>query len=164
MIQTRVARTEDIGMISAVLAASWKTAYRGMVDDGYLDALEDSHWVEFLKKGHLSGNVFSMVLEEDQLMIGAAILAKSLNEQEIYLLSFYLLPEKIGRGFGRVFYHEIEEEMLKRGYTRCVLDVLKDNQRAIRFYIANQFTDTGKEIEASLGGINYSCKVFEKGL
>ena len=160
MACARIACAEDFAQISAVLAASWKTAYRGMVDDDYLDALDGSHWVEFLTSH--GGNVFSMVLEEDQTIIGAAILAKSLKEQEIYLLSFYLLPDKIGQGYGRVFYREIEIEARRRGYTRCVLDVLKDNQRAIRFYEANQFIDTGREEGAVLGGRTYCCKVFEK--
>ena len=162
MINIRTAVLEDICTISHVLAASWKSAYRGIVHDKYLDALDNNHWVDFLLAGMKNKTVFAMILEEGQKIIGAAILSEA--EQESHLVSFYLLPEKIGQGLGHVFYSGIETELKNRGLTKCVLDVLEHNRRAIRFYEAHGFTDTHKKTHAKLENVEYICNEYEKSL
>ena len=164
MTNVRIAGIEDIDDISRVLAASWKTVYRGIVHDDYLDALKNDHWVEFLNAGLKSGSIFSMVIEISKKIIGAAILSEAEQKGEANLISFYLLPEKIGQGFGHVFYSAIEDELRRRGFQNCVLDVLERNARAIHFYITHGYADTHKKISATLGTHNYMCKVFMKSL
>jgi ribosomal protein S18 acetylase RimI-like enzyme len=162
MYNVRLARIEDIEEISSVLAMSWKTAYRGIVGDDYLDSLRYDHWVEFLSNGLISNTVFPMVLLDGNKIIGASILGKSENEDKAHMISLYLLPERTGQGIGSMFYHEIENEMKKRGFAKCALDVLKNNMNAIRFYEKNGFMDTRTEITATFGGQGYACKVYEK--
>lgn len=164
MTYTRISEIDDIENISLVLALSWKTAYRGIVHDDYLDSLKDNHWVEFLTDGLNNDSIFSMVIENNQEIIGASILGKTEKEREVNLISFYLLPDKIGHGFGHTFYSAIEVELRNRGFLNCVIDVLENNTRAIRFYKSHGFTDVGREISAALGERNYTCKVFEKAL
>jgi ribosomal protein S18 acetylase RimI-like enzyme len=164
MTQVRFAKIEDTKRISYVLASSWKTAYRGTVHDEYLDALKYDHWVEFLNKGIESGSIFSMVIESDEEIIGAAVLGKTEKESEVNLISFYLLPDKIGYGFGHEFYSAIETGLRSMGFLSCIVDVLRDNSRAIDFYKSHGFTDTGKEIDAVVGGQSYMCRVLEKSL
>jgi ribosomal protein S18 acetylase RimI-like enzyme len=164
MVQTRISEIKDIKSISHVLASSWKTAYRGIVHDDYLDALKYDHWVAPLTTGLSNESFFSMVIESNQEIIGAAIWNNTENEHEVHLRSFYLLPERIGKGFGHTFYNAVEAELKDRGYLNCVIDVLENNSRAIRFYEAHGFIDTDKTVNAELGTQNYSCKVFEKAL
>jgi len=164
MISTRIAQVKDADSISRVLAASWKSAYRGIVGDDYLNALKENHWVDFLTSELNGDKIFSMVLLENQTIIGASVLGKSENENEIHLISLYLLPEKIGQGLGHTFYNEIEKEIRARGFSKCVLDVLASNTRAIRFYEANGFLDTHRNATVQLGGQDYSYMVFEKDL
>ncbi len=162
MTHTRVSTNDDVETISFVLASSWKTAYRGIVHDDYLDSLQDSRWVEFLRTGIDNGYVFSLVIENNQEIIGAAILCKTEKPNEANLISFYLLPEKIGQGLGHKFYVAIEAELRNRGFLNCTLDVLESNSRAIRFYEAHGFESTGNTVIATLGEKNYTCAVFEK--
>jgi len=161
---TRISKTEDVVNISRVLALSWKTAYRGIVHDEYLDSLEYDHWVEFLTTGLGNGSIFSMVIEDEYEIIGAAVLCKTEKENEANLKAFYLLPDKIGRGFGHTFLCSIESELRKMGFRNYIIDVLGNNSRAIRFYDAHGFTDTGKNINTTLGERHYTCKSFEKAL
>ena len=162
MIEVRMAQVKDIPQISNVLAESWKTAYRGIVDDEYLDTIETGHWVEFLINGLSDGTVFSMVLLDNQNFAGACILRKSEKQGEVHLVSLYLLPDRIGNGYGHRFYSEIENEIKNRGYIKCVLDVLTDNKRACRFYEAHGFTDSGAEETTVIGGREYPYRVFVK--
>ena len=164
LISVRMTQTQDIDRISLVLVTSWKTAYRGIVDNEYLDSLRDDHWVEFLTSALNGDTIFSMVLLEDQEIVGASILGKSETEHEVHMISLYLLPEKIGQGYGHTFYSEIEKEMRNKGFTKCVIDVLENNERAIRFYTAHGFADMHVEAETTLGKRNYLYKVFEKTL
>jgi len=164
MISVRMAQVQDIDRISLVLATSWRTAYRGIVDDDYLDALRDDHWIEFLTSALNGDSIFSMVLLDNQEIIGASILGKSETENEIQMISFYLLPENIGQGFGQTFYSEIEKEMRNKGFTTCVVDVLENNKRAIRFYEAHGFVDMHVKEDVTLGKRSYPLRVFKKTL
>lgn len=164
MLLIRAANSEDVSRISSVLAASWKTAYRGIVHDEYLDSLKSGHWMGFLTSGLNGDSVFAMVAESGQGIIGAAILSKTEKEREACLISFYLLPDKIGQGLGHAFYNEIEAELKSKGFSNCILDVLENNKRAIRFYKAHGFIDTNREIKVVLGERDYTCKVLEKAL
>lgn len=78
-MQVRLAQHKDIDAISSVLAASWKTAYRNIVDDNYLDSLPENHWVDFLANGLDCKSIFAMVLEDRKHIIGGAILAQGEN-------------------------------------------------------------------------------------
>jgi len=164
MVRIRNAGIEDVAAMTRVLASSWKSEYRGIVHDEYLDLLSDNHWVDFLIAGIKNNTIHAMVLEKEQEIIGSAILNESEQENEMNLVSFYLLPETIGRGFGHAFYTGIEIELKKKGFVKCVLDVLEHNYRAIRFYEAHGFMDTNKKIQAKLGEQEYTCNVYEKNL
>jgi ribosomal protein S18 acetylase RimI-like enzyme len=164
MAKIRLACITDIEEASRVLAKSWKSAYRGIVDDDYLDTLSYNHWIDFLATGLNNNGIIVLLMEDTQQIIGVAIVRKTENEGECCLVSFYLLSDKIGRGFGHAFYSGIENELINIGFSSCVLDVLENNARAIRFYKAHGFRVTHKEIHTTLADKNYICKVLEKTL
>jgi GNAT superfamily N-acetyltransferase len=164
LICTRIACCEDAAAISDLLTASWKSAYRGIVNDPYLDELDSVHWVDYLISGMKDKSIWAMVLEKDRDMIGAAVLRETENKGQAELISFYLSPDRIGQGFGHVFYAAIEGEIKSRSLKKCVLDVLEHNNRAIQFYEKHGYAHTGHQIEVSLGKDKYVCKVYEKSL
>ena len=164
MAKIRTAYFNEAEEISTVLAKSWKAAYRGIVDDDYLDALPYNHWVDFLTSGLNNNSITVVVLEDEQQIVGAAIISKTENVGECCLISFYLLPNKIGQGFGHNFYIGIEKELKNKGYLSCILDVIENNTRARRFYEAHGFRVLDKVIYVTLGGKSYTCKVYEKAL
>lgn len=164
MANTRIARQSDAGTISGILAASWKSAYRGIVDDDCLDSLRTDHWTDFVTAGIEKGDIFSMLLETGGELIGAAIIGKAEKDDAAHLISFYLLPDKIGQGFGHTFYCSLEAELKKRGFAACCLDVLENNDRAVRFYEAHGFIYTGERVAVGLGAHEYTCRVYEKAI
>ena len=162
MLNVRNAGLDDVSAICNVLASSWKAAYRGIVHDAYLDSLSSSHWTDFLIDGIKNRTISVRVLEDEGSVIGSAVLCE--EEKDVHLVSFYLLPDKTGSGLGSFFYNEVEKELRRKGFTKCVLDVLQDNCRAVRFYLSRGFCDTNKQISAKLGETEYVCSVFEKML
>lgn len=153
----------DAETMSCVIAASWKAAYRGIIKDDYLDALPNHHWVDFLTTGLGNNSLFAFVLRHGQDIVGVAILCEA-KKKEAVMLSFYLLAEHIGKGLGHFFWLEIENEVRHMGFSKCVLDVLEENERAIRFYQAHGFVDTHRKVTADFGQSEYVCKVYEKEL
>lgn len=164
MIRTRAAGAGDIESINQVFYNFWRSAYRGIIADHYLDRLPADHWCEFLEQGLKDHRMFILVLEREVQIIGAAVLSPAERDGVVHLISFYIRPEEIGTGLGHIFYQDIEAEARKRGYTGCVLDVLKSNQRAARFYHLHGFHLTGKTTEAALGERIYTCDIWEKDL
>ena len=162
MINIRNAGLDDVSTISCVLAASWKSAYRGIVHDEYLDAFDNNHWVDFLNMGLKNKMIFAMVLEEEQNIIGAAILSG--DKKDAHLMSFYLLPEKMGQGLGHILYNGIETALRNRGFAKCVLYVLGRNNRAIHFYKTHGFIDINRKVHTKLGKQEYICNTYEKCL
>ncbi len=160
----RDGQVEDSPAISQVLARSWKTAYRGLVNDPYLDALPETHWVDFLRQGLAEGSLFARVADCEAKITGAALWLPTQTPGQACLLSLYLLPDKIGQGLGHALYANTEAELVRRGFTSCVLDVLKNNGRAIRFYEAHGFVPLQKTISVTLGEESYSCQMYEKSL
>lgn len=166
-ITFRLAVEDDIAEISRVLAASWRTAYRGIINNNYLDHIPDNHWVLFLRAGIPQGTVRCMVAQKDDNIIGAAILRKSMIEpfpKDGELVSFYLLPQFIGQGIGHQFYEKVEIDFLRQGYTHAVLDVLEENDKAIQFYLSHGYVDTAHTTNIAIQSQNLKCKVLRKAL
>ena len=67
-------------------------------------------------------------------------------------MSIYLLPEYIGKGFGRHLLTKCLEELEKLGFRRILLWVLEDNHRAQTFYEKCGFTFLGKARTDQIGG------------
>ena len=164
MATIRKATTADVAEISLVLMASWKAECRGIVNDAYLDSLRDDHWVEYLDAGIINETIFTFVMEEEGRIIGVVVMGNGEEENEAHLISFYLLPEKIGQGKGHTLYSHVEKYLKNRGFSACKLDVLKGNARAIKFYEDHGYCDTKTVIYAMLGEEEYSCLVYEKDL
>ena len=163
-MEIMIARQEDIEDISQVLATSWKSAYRGIIEDTFLDNLRQDNWVQKLRSGFNKNGGFCMVLREEGQIVGAAILTVAETETEIHLTALYLLPERIGKGYGSILYSAVEAEIIKRGYSECSLAVLQANDRAIGFYKSRQFEDINQSLTVTLGSSQYTCLTLKKTL
>ena len=142
---------DDFDEISRIYALSWKTAYRGIVPQHYLDELAETQWSSVLRGGRLH----SFVAVEDQAYIGtfsvcAARDAAMSGWGEI--VSIYLLPEYFGKGYGEPLLEKAVAELEKLGYDKIYLWVLEQNMRARRFYEKNGFSQTQDNITLEIGG------------
>ena len=154
----------DIPEISRVLAMSWKTEMSGLVHDEYISSIKTDKWIEPLTKGINEGRTFIYVIRSEKEIFGVAVLWTTDEEDVVNLVAFYLLPERINRGYGSMLYDYVEKEIIKRGYKKCILDVLEGNERAIRFYEKNGYYFTSKTENVVLSDCDYTCKIYEKDL
>lgn len=97
----------------------------------------------------------TLVCMEDGKYIGTSSFGQSRFEKlgnwgEI--ISIYLLPEYMGKGYGKLLLQTGVSELKRLGYEDIFLWVLKENNRARRFYERFGFTETEDYLETHIGG------------
>lgn len=163
-LRIRPAEPADNAAISRLLACSWKAAYKGLVHQEYLEQLNDNSWLPMLEMGISDPHAVRLVLEQGQQVIGVALFYQMDMVGTVELVSFYLLPEFIGKGVGHLFYAAAEEHLVELGFELCVLHVLEGNRRAIQFYQLHGFQPLGDTVVARLGDQDYLCHGMAKQL
>jgi ribosomal protein S18 acetylase RimI-like enzyme len=168
----RKAELSDARGIAEVHVASWQAAYRGFFPDDFLDNLSadnrETYWQEAIELGR-SG---LLVFEKDGAIIGFASFGESRDEDAVEgytseLFAIYFDPEQWGKGYGAELSAEVVKALNVRRFAELTLWVLKDNQRAIRFYEKLGFAPDGVEkIETWRGEIKltesrYRLKLVE---
>lgn len=150
-MKIRPIKPEEAEAVSRIYALSWKTAYRGIVPQSCLDTLPLDRWVPALR-----GDSFqSLVLEEGGALIGTSGFSKARDEQYPgwgEIISLYLLPEHVGKRYGRALMEQVKDRLAGEGYNRISLWVLEDNHRARRFYQKHGFVDSGERMEYEIEG------------
>ena len=141
--------TDDRLAVSRIYEESWKSAYRGVIPQAYLDAIPVGRWAANRDQAGRR----SLVLEEE--MIGVACVGPSRwPDYPDYgeIVSLYLLPAYTGRGYGRALLAAAVEALADRGYGDALLWVLEENRRARRFYERAGFRFSGEFMDDEIGG------------
>lgn len=159
----RQLRESEQAEASRQLTASYRAAYRGLMDEAYLTSLQEDHWVEILQASMERGDICLVAVDGDTI-VGAAVCGRSevRGDQDCAeLYAIYLLPEYTEHGAGHGFYCAIEARMRAQGFRSCVLEVLSSNARAIRFYEAHGFEKICSFMVEE-NGMNLSCDLMQK--
>ncbi len=157
MFLIRHADVGDAAGIGIVHAESWRTTYRGIVPDAYLDAIDIDEWSERQRRSLAEAphDVVSLVAVEGQIVGWAA--GGPNREPELdhagELYAVYLLPEHQRKGIGLKLTVAIARWLMDTGMESMAVWVLADNQTARRFYEALG-AEYCQERESKLGGAN----------
>ena len=134
----REATPEDARAIAGVHVASWRTTYRGLLRDAYLDGLDvEDHagrWRRLLGSG--AGDTF--VALEGSDVVGFASCGRERDQDPIYqgeLYAIYLLEDRQRRGLGRRLVSSVARRLLELEYRSMLVWVLAANP-ARAFYEA----------------------------
>ena len=126
---------------------SWHDAYKGIVDQSYLDSLTLEKCEEIALKW--PDNL--LVAKDGDRVVGFVGYGECRDEDladtgEIFAI--YLLEEYYGSGVGKAL---MKAGLGKLDHKKTAVWVLKDNKRAIRFYEKCGFSLDGREEEIKLG-------------
>lgn len=143
--------TDDLNDVSRVYAQSWKTAYRGIVPQDYLDGIRDNRWAPYLKN-----DVQRLLVAADGAQIVGAATYNAARDETYAgwgeIISLYLLPAYYRRGLGTRLIHAAIDALHAAGYANVYLWVLEENTSARRFYEKNGFHFCGDILTAEIGG------------
>lgn len=147
----RFSEDDDIDNVSRVFALSWKTAYKGIVPQDYLNNIPENRWSKLLIN-ELS-NLW-LISEGDQI-VGASTYAPARDEKYQgwgEIISIYLIPSLYHKGCGTELLKASMRELFMMGYDKIYLWVLEDNYSARKFYEKNGFHFNGDVLPAIIGG------------
>lgn len=151
---------EDAARVAEIQVRSWQTAYRGIVPDTYLDAMNPEDravkWREILQ----AADSELLVIEEAGRILGWASWGDCRDDdmdprKTAELWAIYLCPSAYGRGYGWQLWQEVERRVLEEGREEMTLWVLERNERARRFYGKAGFVPEpgARKVLERLGGI-----------
>ncbi len=142
---------DDKMMISKVYEECWKSAYKGIVPQDYLDSIPEGRWAPNLDKQGRS----TLVCIDNGKIVGTSFFCKSRFEQYPgwgEIVSIYLLPDYIGKGYGKILMDAVLSELKVQGYEDVFLWVLEENFRARHFYEKYGFLPTNDVSDVNIGG------------
>lgn len=136
--------TEIAHLIAPLHAASWKSAYRGILTDDYLDHMVDDdrlqHWRKHARELiENDGEIFLATLEKAPAGFLCIEHPDPLNVrmQGAYVNNLHVLPHIKGQGIGTALLERGAAWAKARGFTEMMLFVFEDNVPARRFYQSN---------------------------
>jgi len=151
MIIRLINEKDDRSAISRVYEESWKNAYKNIIPQDYLESIPKGRWVKSLDYGIWK----TMIVLEGDHIIGTSSYCKSRRpEMKDYgeIVSIYLLPEYVGKGYGKALLHEVIKNLAGEGYTKIFLWVLEENTHARVFYERMGFQKQEIYLNDTIGG------------
>ena len=151
----RHAAISDATALGTIQVTSWRSAFRGIAPDDYLDhqvspESQAEDWKEILA----DGEQIVIVAEIKNEVVGYAWAHREDDpaiEWDAELISMHILPEFKRQGIGRGLFSAITAELRNRDCSSFHLSVLEENQPARAFYESMGGTLVGSR-KTQLGG------------
>ena len=135
----RNATIYDIEKIADIKIEGWQTAYRGIVEDYYLDNMDREKEIE-KRRNNIDKGVNIIVAESNNDIVGFCLYRNFNNYPEKYpnadceISSLYVTSKLKRNGIGRKLMHYVIELLKKEGKTTMILGCLKENYPSRAFY------------------------------
>lgn len=153
-MEIREAVIGDEEGIARVHVDSWRTTYKGIVSDEYLNQLSVEQRTENWRRG--IGNNSLYVAVEDGEIVGFATGGKERTgnySADCELFAIYLLQKVQGKGIGKQLMQVVAMDLKKQGSTKMLVWVL-DLNPAKKFYEAVGGQRVG-ETKIEIGGESF---------
>ncbi|MGW5474751.1 N-acetyltransferase family protein [Streptomyces chartreusis] len=158
-IRIRPMTPADCDRVAEIRIGGWRSAYRGLIPQSYLDALDVARDAE-RRRGYFSqgdGSVLDLVAERDGEIVGWACHGPyrdgEARTEDVELYAIYVDPGRYGTGIGHALLQESVRRCTAAGHPRMLLWVLKGNARARRFYERAGFHADGAEEPFEVDGV-----------
>jgi len=150
----RKANSQDAQDIGKVHVDSWRTTYKGILPDDFLNNLSYEQRTELWKKNISDATNYVLVAENKQNEIIGFATGGTRKTNSVPnatdLTSIYLLEEYQGMGIGKQLLKEIFAYFKLKGYEKVFVEVLAENKtRNFYEYYGAQYVN---KIEIKIGG------------
>ena len=135
----RKAEAKDAAMLGYIQVTSWRSAFRNIASDDYLDTqVSAENQAEDWKEILTDPEQVVYVAETENKLVGYAWAHKEdePTEWDSELISMHILPEHKRQGIGRRLFRAVATQLKQKGCQSVCLWVLEDNTSARRFYEA----------------------------
>ena len=136
----RAAEAGDSAAIARVQIETWRDAYRGIVDDGHLAAMNEeeraTRWQNWIT-AEADKRPLIFVAGQEQDVVGF-IAGGPTRQQEFpfdaELFALYVKPDFQRQGVGRRLTRTLVDQLLQHGFQSLIVAVLEANESGRRFY------------------------------
>jgi ribosomal protein S18 acetylase RimI-like enzyme len=157
----RKGNENDAKVISEIRINGWKNAYRGIVEDDFLDNMDYDKYEKKMydRLLHNDENYYAniIVYEDDKTneVLGFSTFGEvdSLEDKSKYdceLYALYVKPENKGQGIGKQLLDYVRNYFKNNNKKNMILFCLKDNLPSRKFYVKNGGIET-EEIDKQIG-------------
>lgn len=132
----RKAKLEDVKGIAKVHVDSWRTTYKGIVPDSFLESLSYEGREHIWKSGIEANQVYIAEDEEGQIVGFASGGKERTGKYDAYigeLYAIYLLEGQQGKGLGQKLFQSVVDDLKVKQLNSMVIWALAENP-ACRFY------------------------------
>ncbi|MCR5800619.1 MAG: GNAT family N-acetyltransferase [Lachnospiraceae bacterium] len=127
----RNAAKEDAWQIADILVEDWKIAYKGIIDDDYLDSMN----VEERYQREVQRYQIYRVAEDDKEILGFTWNEMTEDEDaDCEIIALYVRSAKRKSGIGRELFRDSVDTFKAAGRKKMIIWCLKENHEARRFY------------------------------
>ena len=153
-------KEEHFVAMSLIHALGWRDTYKGYVPDEYMaKEITDDRWVPVFRKNFETGICHGLLLYRNDLPVACINYCparkSNYNTGDICtfdnagyedwgeIASFYTHPAERGKGYGGLLFEEALRRLKAAGYQNAFVFVLRENEKARRFYSAHGFSWDG---------------------
>ncbi len=146
--------------MSLIHALGWRDTYVGHVPQDYLDReITDHRWVAAFRENFRTGSCHGLLLYRGDVPVACINYCRArkanYNTGEICgfdntgyedygeIASFYTHPAERSKGYGGLLMEEALRRLREDGYQKVFVFVLRENEKARRFYSAHGFAWDG---------------------
>jgi ribosomal protein S18 acetylase RimI-like enzyme len=141
-IQLRRATVADAEAIAAIRIEGWRTTYRGMIPDSYLNEMDMNenvlHWRTILQALPVKEDSLCVyvAVSEDEIVgfVSAMKLSEPKLDKDGEINAIYIRPQWQRCGIGKRMLHKAARSLQAMGCTSCVIWVIDGNSQARNFY------------------------------
>lgn len=159
----RKARLKDAEGIARVHVDSWRTTYKGIIPDNYLNGLSYAQRTELWKNNIGKKGNYVLVAEntEGQIIGFTDAWKRDDNDEEdsIDLTSIYLLENYQGIGVGKQLLKTLFEHFNQEGYDKVFVEVLEENKT--RFFYEYYGASLVKTVEIHIAGAVLKESIYQ---
>ena len=150
----RNVKKEDLWSVSSIVVDGWKSAYRGIIDDDFLDSLkiEDNYnrgLKDYQENGFIVAEVNNEVVGFCRYTINN-LFSQDVKDIDCELCAIYVKPDMKRQGIGAALFQYVIQEQKKNENRKMILWCLKENYNSRKFY-------------EKMGGVLYGENEIEKG-
>ena len=146
----RKAHIEDLKEVANIAVSGWKEAYRGIIEEEYLNNMSVEETYQKIKGGYQENKYIVAELKSE--IVGfcryTSNYSKSDENADGEIIALYVKPKLKYNGIGTKMFSYVMNEFKENGKQRIVLGCLKENYPSRKFY-------------ESMGGVAGKCKESE---
>ena len=151
-ITVRRAEKEDVRQIAEILVEDWQTAYRGIMDDEFLDSMSADQRYEIEVRRYQK---FLVAADGDEILGYAWLEASDEEPADCEVIALYVRYSKRNKGTGKLLMQYAFDYFRRIGRKKMIIWCLKENHESRRFYEKAG----GKEYQT--GSHNWGGKDYE---